>query len=59
MLDYVNLVYPIARTKLSTLINISNNIPGPIRPISVMARLTDRTVQLFTTNESAKCPATI
>ncbi len=44
----------IAITTLSTVINISKNIEGPISPIEVIKRLTDNTVQLPLIRESAK-----
>ena len=48
----------IARTKLSTVINMSKNIAGPTSPIVVIKRLTEYTVQLLIIKESARCPAT-
>ena len=43
-----------ANTRLFTLLNITMNIPGPMRPIVVISRLTDNTVHLFAINASAK-----
>ncbi len=43
-----------AMTTLSTVMKISKNIEGPIRPIEVIRRLTERTVQLLLIKESAK-----
>lgn len=38
--------------------NINRKIAGPSKPIVVINRLTDKTVQLPIISESAKCPAT-
>lgn len=45
--------------KLSAFININRKIEGPTRPIVVIHRLTDKTVQFELINESAKWPATM
>ena len=48
-----------ANKRLSTPIKMSIKMAGPIRPIDVMVRLTDRIDQLPVINESAKCPITV
>jgi hypothetical protein len=50
--------YTTARSRLSTEMNKSINKPGPSRPIAVINRRTDNTVQRFCMRKSAKWPAT-
>lgn len=46
-----------ADAKLSTFMKISMNSAGPTRPIVVIVRRTDNTVQPLLISESAKWPA--
>ena len=51
--------YIIASNKFSVLIKNNKNIEGPISPIHVIKRLTDKTDHLLTIKESAKWPLII